>query len=55
MSQATKDRKDADVAAKKKPLKEEKATCCGKCGRVHVKGTECKRPYLTGKKHCKYN
>ncbi len=36
-------------------IKEEKATCCGKCGRVHVKGTKCKRPYLTGKKHCKYN
>jgi len=33
----------------------EQATCCGKCGRVHVKGTKCKRPYLTGKKHCKYN
>jgi len=32
-----------------------KATCCGKCGRVHVKGTKCKRPYLKGKDHCKYN
>lgn len=34
---------------------EEKATCCGKCGRVHVKGTECKRPFLKGKDHCRYN
>jgi hypothetical protein len=36
-------------------LMEAKATCCGKCGRVHVKGTECKKPYLTGKDHCRYN
>ena len=36
-------------------LKEEKATCCGKCGRVHVKGTKCKRPFLTGKDHCRNN
>ena len=36
-------------------LQEAKATCCGKCGRVHVKGTECKKPYLTGKDHCRYN
>ena len=36
-------------------LQEAKATCCGKCGRVHVKGTECKRPFLTGKDHCRYN
>ena len=35
----------------KKDLKEE-ATCCGKCGRVHVKGN-CKRPYLKGKSHCR--
>jgi hypothetical protein len=34
-------------------VKEQKATCCGKCGRVHVKGTKCKRPFLTGKDHCK--
>lgn len=32
---------------------ETKATCCGKCGRTHVKGTECKRPFLTGKDHCR--
>ena len=31
----------------------EEATCCGKCGRVHVKGSGCKRPYLKGKKHCR--
>jgi len=37
------------------PVNEEKATCCGKCGRVHVKGTECKRPFLKGKDHCRYN
>jgi len=36
-------------------VNEAKATCCGKCGRVHVKGTKCKRPYLTGKDHCRYN
>ena len=30
----------------------EEATCCGKCGRVHVKGN-CKRPYLKGKSHCR--
>ena len=31
----------------------EEATCCGRCGRVHVKGSGCKRPYLKGKKHCR--
>jgi hypothetical protein len=36
-------------------VKEEKATCCGKCGRVHVKGTKCKTPYLKGKDHCRNN
>jgi len=35
-------------------IKEEKATCCGKCGRVHVKGN-CKRPFLKGAKHCRNN
>jgi len=34
-------------------LEEAKATCCGKCGRTHVKGTECKKPFLTGKDHCR--
>lgn len=37
------------------PVNEEKATCCGKCGRVHVKGTKCKTPYLKGAKHCRNN
>jgi hypothetical protein len=36
----------------KKELNEQ-ATCCGKCGRVHVKGTKCKTPYLKGKDHCR--
>ena len=31
----------------------EGATCCGRCGRVHVKGSGCKRPYLKGKSHCR--
>lgn len=31
----------------------EEATCCGRCGRVHVKGSGCKRPYLKGKSHCR--
>jgi len=34
---------------------EEGATCCGRCGRVHVKGSGCKRPYLKGKDHCRNN
>ena len=34
-------------------IKEEKSTCCGKCGRKHVKGTKCKTPYLKGKDHCR--
>ena len=33
---------------------DEGATCCGKCGRVHVKGN-CKRPFLKGAKHCRNN
>jgi hypothetical protein len=36
-------------------IKEEKSTCCGKCGRKHVKGTKCKTPYLKGKDHCRNN
>lgn len=31
---------------------EEKGTCCGKCGHIHVKGTSCPKPFLTGKSHC---
>ena len=38
--------------AEKEELKEG-ATCCGRCGRVHVKGSGCKRPYLKGKSHCR--
>jgi len=34
------------------PLEEKKGTCCGKCGHVHVKGTSCPKPFLTGKHHC---
>lgn len=30
-----------------------KSTCCGRCGRFHVKGTTCRKPYLTGKSHCR--
>ncbi len=33
-------------------VNEAKATCCHRCGRVHVKGTPCKRPYLKGKDSC---
>lgn len=34
-------------------VSEGKSTCCGKCGRYHVKGTSCPKPFLTGKKHCR--
>ena len=44
-----------DFENKQPGVNENKATCCGKCGRVHVKGTQCKRPFLTGKDHCRYN
>lgn len=33
-------------------MEETKGTCCGKCGHVHVKGTSCPKPFLTGKHHC---
>jgi hypothetical protein len=33
-------------------MTEAKSTCCGKCGHVHVKGTSCPKPFLTGKSHC---
>ena len=38
----------------KKKLNEAKATCCHRCGRKHVKGTTCKRPYLkkSNPRHC---
>jgi hypothetical protein len=41
------------IAAISEVLAENKATCCGKCGRTHVKGTECKKPFLTGQDHCR--
>lgn len=36
-------------------INEAKATCCHRCGRVHVKGSGCKRPYLKGKDSCAIN
>lgn len=33
-------------------ISEKKGTCCGKCGHIHVKGTSCPKPFLTGKNHC---
>jgi hypothetical protein len=32
---------------------EAKSTCCVKCGHMHVKGTSCPKPFLTGKRHCR--
>jgi hypothetical protein len=29
------------------------STCCGRCGRFHVKGTPCRKPYLSGDRHCR--
>jgi hypothetical protein len=34
-------------------LSEATSNCCGRCGRFHVKGTSCPKPYLTGKRHCR--
>ena len=57
-TQATVDFGNGDVYGiahsriKGKEILKEEATCCGKCGRVHVKGN-CKRPYLKGSKHCR--
>ena len=50
----------ADVLALIKPepeltMNEAKATCCHRCGRVHVKGSGCKKPYLKGKDSCAIN
>jgi len=45
--------------ASNKSHKEQKATCCGRCGRVHLPkskgGDGCKKPYLSksSPKHCK--
>ena len=33
-------------------IDEKKGICCHKCGHVHVKGTPCPKPYLTGDKSC---
>jgi len=41
-----------DLDAMDESLVNEEATCCGKCGRVHIKGN-CKRPFLKGKSHCR--
>lgn len=38
---------------KEQGLNEGESTCCGRCGRKHVKGTKCKTPYLKGKDHCR--
>ena len=35
-----------------KSIEEKKGTCCGRCGHIHVKGTSCPKPFLTGKHHC---
>ena len=43
----------ADKQNKEQGLNESESTCCGKCGRKHVKGTKCKTPYLKGKDHCR--
>ena len=34
-------------------IAETKSTCCGRCGHMHVKGTPCPKPFLTGKRHCR--
>lgn len=41
----------------KKKLNEAEATCCHRCGRKHVKGTPCKRPFLkkSNPRHCANN
>ena len=44
---------DCDDCDEREDLDESKSTCCGKCGRFHVKGTSCPKPFLTGKRHCR--
>lgn len=44
---------DAFGQGKGHHIDEAQSTCCGKCGRKHVKGTKCKTPYLKGKDHCR--
>lgn len=34
-------------------MNEALSTCCGRCGHMHVKGTPCPKPYLTGNRHCR--
>jgi len=45
-------KQDLHLIRKMSEVIKEEATCCGRCGRVHVKGN-CKRPYLKGAKHCR--
>jgi hypothetical protein len=54
---ATKERANAEVKRLNalQSVNEAKATCCLRCGRVHVKGTPCKKPYLKGKDSCAIN
>lgn len=44
---------DAGCSSCGDDISEAKSTCCGRCGRFHVKGTSCPKPYLTGKRHCR--
>ena len=44
---------DDDDDDDREDLDEAKSTCCGRCGRFHVKGTSCPKPFLTGKRHCR--
>ena len=43
-----------EMMIQKKKLNEAEATCCHRCGRKHVKGTACKKPYLkkSDPRHC---
>jgi len=43
-----------EMMIQKKKLNEAEATCCHRCGRKHVKGTPCKRPFLkkSNPRHC---
>ena len=54
---ATKEKADAEAKRLNalQSVNEAKATCCHRCGRVHVKGTPCKKPYLKGKDSCAIN
>jgi hypothetical protein len=54
---ASKDKSDAEAKRLNalQSVNEAKATCCHRCGRVHVKGTPCEEPYLKGKDSCAIN